>query len=162
MFDMFNAELRCRACGAERISGHGAIQTKLPVVNRLRSYGVGDAIEIPDTAEGIVNSGYYLGDAEVESLDDLWFLHHWICVCQMDNAVLIHIRDGRIVETESTPLGGESLRRAHFLESEIGTEVLRRVYMREYPDADEREVRATQWDELLDDVCSGRDDDSAQ
>lgn len=80
----------------------------------------------------------------------------------MDNAVLIHIRDGRIVETESAPLSGESLRRAHFMDSEIGNVVLRRAYMREFPDVDEREVRKTQWDELLDHLCSGREDDPSE
>ncbi|MFO7565566.1 MAG: hypothetical protein R6X02_23185 [Enhygromyxa sp.] len=163
MFDVFNAQRHCRACGTTWAPGQGAaIQTKLPVVNRMRGYGVGDAIETPSSTEDIWNSGYFSGCLEVERFDDLWILHHWICsnhACQMDNAVLIHIRDGRVIEIESTPLDGDSLRRAHFIDSEVTTAVLRRVYSREFPDADAQEVGSTPWDELFDDLCLGRDDE---
>ncbi|WP_146657723.1 hypothetical protein [Enhygromyxa salina] len=51
MFDVFDAERLCPVCDLVTFSPVILqIQTQLPLINRLRYYGVGDAIEIPDTS----------------------------------------------------------------------------------------------------------------
>lgn len=160
-YDFFAMPRRCEVCGLTLAEGEGSvIRTRLPRVNSRRTYRKGDAVSLPDDSLSVLESGFWFGPAVPSTLDDLWFLLLWCCPtpdCATDNALLVHVQDGVITETECTVLAPKAICRANFVEQDITGDHLSRVYRRRFPDAGLETTAVMGIDDFLDELCA--DDD---